>query len=145
MKLINKRNVVPVICITYTVVSVVLTVYEIIVKGEMNPTQFNMFLFLFLSILGVGVLSQHYRLERFSPLAVIIIQYLAAIAVILLSIKAASFFVEIHPDGYRDMAVSFSIPYLIGAVIYYICLRLEVRRQNRLLANIKDQKKGNHK
>lgn len=140
MKLINKRNVIPIICITYTVVSVTSTIFEIIYKSEMNPTQLNMFLFLILSILGVGVLSQHYRFERFSPLTMIILQYVIAVAIIVISLWIASFFVDIHPDGYKDMTLSFSIPYIIGAVIYYICLRLEVKEQNRLLRNIK--KKG---
>ena len=119
MKLINRKNVIPVICITYTIVSIVLTIYEILIQGEMNPTQLNMFLFLLLSILGVGVLSQHYRLEKFSPLAMIIIQYLIAITIILVSLKVASYFVDIHPDGYRDMTVSFSIPYCFAQ--FWIC------------------------
>ncbi len=140
MKLINKRNVIPIICITYTVVSVTSTIFEIISKREMNPTQLNMFLFLILSILGVGVLSQHYRFERFSPLSMIILQYVIAVAIIVISLWIASFFVDIHPDGYKDMTLSFSIPYIIGAVIYYICLRFEVRKQNRLLINIKKKK-----
>ena len=137
MKLINKKNVIPIICMTYTLVSVVLTIFEIWNKGEMNPTQLNMFLFLFLSVLGVGILSQHHRLERFSPLTMIVIQYLIAVAVILISLKIASNFVDFHPNGYRDMTISFSIPYLIGTVIYYICLRLEVRKQNRILEKIR--------
>ncbi len=140
MKLINKRNVIPIICITYTVVSVTLTIFEIINKSEINPTQLNIFFFLILSILGVGVLSQHYRFERFSPLTMIILQYVIALAVIVISLWTASFFVDIHPDGYKDMTLSFSIPYFIGAVIYYVCLRLEVKEQNKLLRNIK--KKG---
>lgn len=141
MKLITKKNIIPVICITYTVLSVSLTIYEIIVNGEMNPTQLNIFLFLILSILGVVVLSQHYRFERFSPLAMIIVQYAIGIGVILISLKTASFFVEIHPDGYRDMTLSFSVPYIIGAIIYYIALRIEVKKQNKLLENIKKNRK----
>ena len=137
MKLITKKNVIPIICVTYTVLSISLTVYEIIINKKINPTQLNIFLFLVLSILGVVILSQHYRFERFSPLTMIIIQYAIAIAVILISLKTASFFVDIHPDGYRDMTLSFSIPYFIGAIIYYIALRLEVKKQNKLLENIK--------
>ena len=140
MKLINKGNVFPIICITYTVVSVTSTILEIMSKREMNPTQLNIFLFLVLSILGVGVLSQHYRFERFSPLTMIILQYAIAVAVIVISLRTASFFVDIHPDGYKDMTISFSIPYFIGAVIYYVCLRLEVRKQNKLLENIKKKR-----
>jgi len=141
MKLISKKNVVPIICISYTIVSIILTIFEIIVNGKMNPTQLNMFLFLFLSILAVGILSQHYRLDRFSPLTMIIIQYLFAVAIILISLRISSFFVDIHPDGYKDMTISFSIPYFIGMVIYYICLRLEVRKQNRILAKIRKNEK----
>ncbi len=137
MRLIHKKNVIPVICITYTAVSIAATLFEVVAKGEMNPTQLNIFLFLLLSVLGVAVLSQHYRLERFSPLAMIGIQYLAAIAVIWISLKAASCFTDVHPDGFKDMTVSFSILYFVGAVFYYICLRLEVRRQNRILERIR--------
>ncbi|MCI8281122.1 MAG: hypothetical protein HFI76_05385 [Lachnospiraceae bacterium] len=140
MKLIHKKNVIPIICITYTVLSIVFTIFEISVKREMNPTQLNLFLFFLLSVLGVGVLSQHYRLERFSPLAMMVIQYLIAIAVILISLKAASYVTDIHPNGYRDLTVSFSIPYVIGAIIYYIHLWLQVRKQNRILEKIKRDK-----
>lgn len=140
MKLINKKNVLSTICITYTFVSISLTTFEIFDKGEMNPTQLNIFLFLILSILGVAVLSQHYRFERFSPLTVIVLQYILAILVIILSLWLASFFVAIHPNGYRDMTISFSIPYFIGAIIYYICLIIEVKKQNLLLKNIKGKR-----
>ena len=141
MKLITKKNIIPIICITYTVLSISLTIYEIVVNGKMNPTQLNIFLFLILSILGVVVLSQHYRFERFSPLTMIIMQYAIAIAIILISLKTAPFFVDIHPDGYRDMTLSFSVPYIIGAIIYYFALRLEVKKQNKLLENIKKNSK----
>lgn len=140
MRIINKKNVIPIICITYTVISIGYTIFEIIINGKMNPTQLNIFLFLVLSILGVAVLSQHYRFNRFSPLAMIIMQYMIAESIILASLRIASFFVDIHPDGYRDMTLSFSVPYLIGALIYYIRLRLEVKKQNQLLRIIKEQK-----
>ncbi len=140
MKLVNRKNLIPVICITYTVVSVSLTIIETLIKREINATQLNIFMFLLLSILGVGVLSQHYRLERFSPLVMVIIQYFVAVVIILVSLKAASYFTYVHPDGYKDMVISFSVPYFIGAVIYYISLILEVRKQNRILEKIKQDK-----
>lgn len=140
MKLVNRKNLIPVICITYTIVSVSLTIIETLIKREINATQLNIFMFILLSILGVGVLSQHYRLERFSPLAMVIIQYFAAIVIILISLKVASYFTYVHPDGYKDMVISFSVPYFIGAVIYYISLILEVRKQNRILEKIKQDK-----
>lgn len=138
MKIVHKKNIVSVICITYTFVSVSLTTIEVIVNGAISPAQLNLFLFLIFSMLGVGVLSQHYRLERFSPVTMLLIQYLSAVAMIVIGTKAAACFVEIHPNGLRDLIVSFSVPYGIGAVIYYISLWLEVRRQNEILRKIKE-------
>lgn len=140
MKLIHKKNVLPIICIAYTFVSISLTIFEIIVRKEMNPTQLNIFLFLILSMLGIGVLSQHYRFERYSPLAMVLIQYLLAVSIIVVSLWIASFFVDIHPNGYKDMTVSFSVPYGIGAIIYFICLKVEVKKQNALLNTIKKKR-----
>lgn len=137
MKQITKKNILPIICITYTCVSISLTIFEILDKGNMNPTQLNMFLFLILSIIGIGVLSQHYRFERCSPLSMVVLQYVLAVSIILIALWIASFFVAIHPDGYRDMTVSFSVPYVIGAIIYFICLKTEVKKQNELLRSIK--------
>lgn len=70
----------------------------------------------------------------------ILIQYGSAIALILIALKTASWFVDIHPDGYRDMVVSFSIPYAIGALFYYSYLYLEIRKQNQMLQEIKQKK-----
>lgn len=140
MKLINRKNVIPIICMTYTIVSISLTIFEILEKGEINPTQLNIFLFLLLSVLGVVVLSLHYRLERFSPLTMIILQYVIAVSIILVSLKTASYVVDIHPNGYRDMTTSFSIPYFIGSIIYYIFLRREVHKQNLVLEKIKENR-----
>lgn len=52
-----------------------------------------------------------------------------------------SFFDELHPDGYRDMFWSFTIPYVIGAVIYYVSLFLEIKKANRLLQDMKKEGK----
>lgn len=139
MKIIHRKNLLANICITYTIVSLTLTTYEIIATGSMHPTQLNIFLFFLLSILGVLMLSTHPWLDRFSPLTMILIQYGSAIALILIALKSASWFVDIHPDGYRDMVVSFSIPYAIGALIYYSYLYFEIRKQNQMLQEIKQK------
>lgn len=39
-------------------------------------------------------------------------------------------------DGYKDAFLSFTIPYTIGAVIYYIEVFRSVHRQNQLLQDI---------
>lgn len=60
MRIITKKNCISIICVTYTLVSISLIIYEILVEGYMKPTQLNIFLFLILSIIGVFVLSIHH-------------------------------------------------------------------------------------
>ena len=43
MKLVNRKNVISVICVTYTVISILLTIINILIEGEMNSTQLNIF------------------------------------------------------------------------------------------------------
>ena len=50
-----------------------------------------------------------------------------------------SLFVDIHPNGYKGMTLS-SILYFIGAIIYYIWLKSEVKKQNDLLKSIQEKK-----
>ena len=49
----------------------------------------------------------------------------------------SSFVEPIHEEGYRDMFLSFSIPYGIAAIVYYISLFYEVRRANRILDEVR--------
>ena len=50
-----------------------------------------------------------------------------------------SVFVDIHPNGYKVMTLS-SILYFIGAFIFYIWLKSEVKKQNDLLKSIQEKK-----
>lgn len=126
-----------IVCVVYTVVSIVLTSFEVIERRYINQTQINMLLFLLLSILSVVLMSQQYRLNRFSPLVQGVVQYVILIFVILISLFVFSHFVEVHVNGYRDILISFSVPYVLGLVIYFICLNMEVKKQNKMIKQIK--------
>lgn len=47
----------------------------------------------------------------------------------------------LHPDAYRDGILSFSIPYVIGAIIYYLDIYYSAYRQNKMLQDIKERTK----
>lgn len=66
----------------------------------------------------------------------ILIQYLIAIVLALGSIYISSFFSEVSASGYWDAFRSFTIPYVIGAIWYYISIFTYANRQNKLLKQI---------
>ncbi len=140
MKIIDKKTFIPIVCVVYTILSISKIVLEAIVQNEFGNYQSNMVMMLFLSFIATLVLSQHYRLQQIPMAIAIVLQYLVLIGVVLLITWISGFYSDLHPNAYRDMFLSFTIPYIIGAVIYYLNVFWEVKKANQIL---KDIKKGN--
>ena len=139
MKIINKQNFFPTVCVVYTLLVLGKLVLEYIVQGLWENYQGNLIVMFVLSVLAVFVLSQYYRFQKYPLLAVIVVQYLVLIGGVMLFTWISGFFGPLHEDGYRDMFLSFSIPYAIGVVVYYAALFHEVKAVNRVLRQIKDE------
>lgn len=90
---------------------------------------------LFTSI-AILVLSLHHLFDEWPPAVMIAVQYIIAIGLVFLTVCLFSFFEEIGENGYRDILLNFTIPYIIGGMVYYISLFLSVKIQNNLLAQI---------
>lgn len=133
MKIIDKKQFIPTVCVIYTILSIAKIVLEFVFQKEFGNFQANLLVILLFSFLATLVLSQHYRFDRLPLLLVMLLQYAAMIAAVMLFTWISSFGTELHPNGYRDMFWSFTIPYLIGAGGYYLALFLEVKKANRLL------------
>lgn len=137
MKLINKKNFFPTVCTVFTVLMIGKVLLEAVFQGVFGGYQENVLMMFFFSLLGTLVLSQHYRFQNLPLLAVIGVQYLLLVSVVLSVTWLGSFVEPMHEEGYRDMFLSFSIPYGIAAVVYYISLFYEVRRANRILDEVR--------
>lgn len=139
MKIINKQNFFPTVCVVYTLLVMGKVVLEYIVQGLWGNYQGNLLVMFVLSALAVFVLSQYYRFQKYPLLVVIVVQYLALVGGVMLFTWISGFFAPLHEDGYRDMFLSFSIPYAIGVVVYYVSLFHEVKAVNRVLKQIKEE------
>lgn len=132
MKLIDKNNFFTVFCRVFTVVALSGTTVDMITRHEVNYTQFNIWMIAGGSLIGVLVLAQFYRLDAkmMSPLKTVAILYAMALALVFLSMWVVSWWVPVDPGGYRDVFVTFSLPYLIGTGIYLLKLKKETKSQN---------------
>ena len=140
MKIIDKKTFVLTVCVVYTILSMSKIILEAIIQNEFGNYQSNLLMMIFVSFIATLVLSQHYRLQQIPLPLVIIGQYLVLIGIILLIIWISGLYTDLHPNAYRDMFLSFTIPYIIGAAIYYLNVFWEVKNANQMLKNIK--KKG---
>lgn len=140
MRMINRQNFFSYVCVVFTMLVLGKVLLEYIVQGIFGNYQGNLLVMFMLSLLAVFVLSQYHRFQKYPLLAVIVGQYVVLIGIVMLIIWGFGFFVPLHEDGYRDMFVSFSIPYAIGVVVYYAALFHEVKQVNQSLQKIKEMK-----
>ncbi|MBQ8632528.1 MAG: hypothetical protein IJ420_02865 [Lachnospiraceae bacterium] len=141
MKVIEKHEFWPTVCVCYTILSLGKIALEFFTQGAFGNEQANYILIFVLCFLATLVLSQHYRLDCFPLPAVIIGQYILLIAVVF----AITWIIgQVEPLGehaYRDMFRSFTIPYIIGAMVYYAAYFFQVKKANRMLENLKKNQK----
>ena len=130
------------LCCSYTVISVLGAVTNMIYGSETNNANvIAMFIF---SAIAVFVLSLHKLLQRFSPLAMILIQFIVSLALCCLVVYVISLFDTVTPRGWFEFIRSFVIVYAIGAAYYYYRVFSDAKKQNNLIAEIQklDQEKN---
>ena len=121
MKLINKRNFVSIVCIFFTLITCGKLLYERALNFTDRYYTDNIFTILGFSVLITLILSLHFYLQKFPFWLVIIAQYALTVGIVFLAIFIHGRFSTNAPTAYWDMFVSITIPFFIGALVYYIC------------------------
>ncbi len=131
-----------VICISYTIISLGIALFETIISRSDRGFIDLLFKFLWTAI-AVCILYTHPLLEKLSPFLMLLLQYAVAMLLVFISIWISSLFGEIGDHAYFEAFRSFSVIYIIGAVFYYVQILLDVKKQNRILEDIKRNNKDN--
>ncbi len=126
-------------CVAYTFVTIGIVVIETIIRGELSKDYFNIASAFLWTLIAIITLSLYPLFEKISTLVMIILQYTIAMGLVLLSVKTLSFFEPIHPDGYRDVFISFTNFYIVGSGVFYWHQRRAVKKQNEILNFIKNR------
>lgn len=124
-----------IICISYTIISIVATIINLVNGYETN--NLNVITMFVLTWIAVFILSLHRLFDGFSPLFMIVMQYAIALFCVMLFVFIVGQFNPISEGGYRDIFLSFTVPYVIGACVYYIDVFQTAKKQNELLDEIK--------
>ena len=111
--------------------------------GELNDFHRNTLTQFFLTIVFVFIILSQQYFTHISPLIMGVLQFAAAEFFVLFFVWISSFFLELHPNGYRDMFITTAIPFMVSLIFYYMQLHIEVRRQNKLLARLRSLNKAN--
>lgn len=135
MRNIKGKELLIVICVSYAVINISISVLEAIFYRKASLCSNNIMMLAWTSI-AVFILSIHSIFDRLSPLVMILVQYIMALSLVMLTTVIVSIFSPVSKGGYYDIFMSFTIPYIIGAVIYYIEVFTSVHKQNKLLDEI---------
>lgn len=138
MKIIDRHNFFGTVCEVYTILSLGKIIFEAIVQDIFGNYQENLLVMFFLSMAAVFVLSQSCQFQEYPLLLCIAVQYIVLVALVMLVTWIAGQYHSLHEDAYKDMFWSFTVPYAVGVVIYYISLFHEIKRANQSLKKIKE-------
>ena len=136
MKLINKSNFISVVCISFTLIVCGKLLLELALDFTDRYYTQNIFMCLLFSALITFILSLHYYLRNLPFLPVLIGQYLLTIGLTVFGIWVAGKFTDEAPTAYRDMIISVTIPFVAGAIVYYIIFFRQIRKANAVLEEL---------
>ena len=138
MKIINKNNFLSIVCISFTlIVCGKLLLEKSVGRTDIYYTE-NIFTILGVSVLATAILSLHYYLQRFPFIPVVIGQYILLIGLVFAALWIAGHYTENAPSAYGDMFISVTVPYVIGAAVYYISFFSQIKRANEILLNLEE-------
>ena len=123
------------VCVVYTCLVLGKVILEN-VTGRLDGSYGTNFLIMFLiACLATVVLDSYGKLQEFPLIPVIIGQYLVVIGLVLGCVFLADRLglTEITKSGYLDLFFSVTVPYVIGAIVYYVSFFQEIRKANRMI------------
>ena len=139
MKLINKRNFISIVCIFFTLITCGKLLYERALNFTDRYYTDNIFTILGFSVLITLILSLHFYLQKFPFWLVIIAQYALTVGIVFLAIFIHGRFSTNAPTAYWDMFISITIPFIFGALVYYICFFVQIKRANKVLEKLNSE------
>ena len=135
MNKVLRNEILLTICVSYTLISIGTTILNMLAGSETN--NMNTISMLVFTSIAVLVLYTQQIFDKVSPLVMIVIQYVIALGLVMLYVFIVGLFDPVAEGGYRDIFVSFTIPYVIGALVYYISVFYQAQQQDALLQEIK--------
>ncbi|MBP1535651.1 MAG: hypothetical protein J6I46_00950 [Ruminococcus sp.] len=141
MKLINRKNFISIVCISFTLV----VCGKLILEGLMGFTDknytMNIFAILGFSIIITAVLALHFYLQKFPLIPVLIGQYLGVVGLTIAFVKITDFIADTATNAMIEMIASVTIPFVISAIVYYIAFFRQVNKANDILSEITSENK----
>ena len=124
-----------VITVSYTIISLVVGFINANFKNDFSEFINISSMFLWTSI-AVIVLYMYPLFDRFPPVLTIVIQYIIAMAAVFILLYIEGLVFNLHVNAYKDVFYSFTIPYIIGAIVFYYETYKDAKKANSLIKKL---------
>lgn len=116
---LSVKNALILICVVYTLLTVISSIYGLAV-GRTTDTHVHLLLRFLITVIGIGSILIFNLFPRWNLAGIFALHYGVVMGLILIVVWASGFFIELHPDAYRDIFLNFTPIYLLVAVGFLI-------------------------
>jgi hypothetical protein len=116
---LNWKSALMLICIAYTLLTIISSSYALL-SGTTTETHFHLLARFVVTAIGVGSILMFNLLPRWPLWAMFAIHYAATMGIIFGLVWVSGYFVELHPDAYRDIFLNFTPIYVLIAAGFLI-------------------------
>ncbi len=131
--MIDKHNFVSVVSCVFTCLLIGKIILESIMGYRDENYVENILTLFVITIAATFILSMHKYLPNVPILLVMLLQYVVLMGSVMGAIWIESHFADMHPDAYKDMFWSVTVPYVVLTGVYYISFFRKVKKANALL------------
>lgn len=133
------------VCVVYTCMVICMVIWKVILEALKGVTDVqygkNLMLMFLITCLATAILHLYEKLQKYPLIPVIIGQYVLLIGIVTGGVFFAEKIgiTEIAAAGYRDLFISVTVPYIVGAIIYYAVFFIDIKRANRMLMKMEEE------
>ncbi len=118
------KNVLILICVVYTLLTITSSAYALLV-GITTDTHFHLLMRFAVTTIGIGSILIFNLFPSWPLWAMFALHYIPTMGAILGLVGVSSFFIELHPNAYRDIFFNFTVVYLVIAAIFLFGKKLK--------------------
>ncbi len=113
---LSLKNVLILICVVYTILTVTSSGIGLL-QGQTTDTHVHLLMRFAVTFLGIGSILIFNLFPNWPLIAIYSFHYAVTIGLIFLLIWLSGFFIELHPDAFRDIFLNFTVIYILIAAV----------------------------
>ena len=123
---INLKNIILAISVIFSLLTVTSGVLSII-TGNYTDTELHLLLRFLVTAIAIGSLLIFKIFPEWSRAIVHSIHYAATMGSIFLLVWLSGFYINLHPDAYRDIFLNYTLIYILITLIYFLWQKLRYK------------------